>query len=1196
MKIQISDTSMNMDIDDSLLDMKQLFFNNIQLLGFDAASMEASHHIPFNKAMFELPNKRGAEVVLHYLFDRLNPTMCREAFRDCWPILDKKREQGFRKTCSNWLTNISQEEPDSHLPRINASLFMSPGGEKFYQLLFHFSGYVLQKVLDTELGSKTTERLKYPVLTSQNLQLGDVILKDLLCSSIRHRTNYFSVAQLNVKASKTWKETADEFVKEYRKLNKEIRELDYKVREEEQKSVEASLARGSPGKRRSGQSEHFDPEFDPRTIKRAQRVQQVRDMWKQLDDFDRTEAAEREVVESIVERTINKFKLDAANISVKVPDMLLRECGEEIRRRNVDNTYQGGKLNLVSVLQLWNLCLHLYLEKINQVGVPKFEEEVQKLTSQVHVQQNYAQNAQTLRQQMSERIPKLKSSIEKLQAKLDAALFQDKSPESIRTTSLGLGLVGPSPQPSFSPGQGKTPVDGIGVPKSPSTVTTTPEAASQITEQMKDAVRRGPDQLFRQPELNLVNKYQEPSCIPQPTRTKTSSHQSSRPTSARSTASSKSSVKSTPRSSKSADKLSRTSDREQSFTKVTSPRSMMEKLQLGDSLRQEADGQEVHTGVPSPQPLSARSDKSEASTTGTLTARSDKSSVSHRSFRSESSGAGKLLDRGDNSLSHSFVKPTGAGRKTPTDLLVEEIMGEGKILSPFNSGLEAFESRNIVRRTPDMVESQARDSLTPTNDMFVGTDRQDSGEEEIVDIQGPDIDLENITDGKLEDAGEEDVSVEKAVISESGKLGLDDAADNTSKGTAGIGQADTEPIGDLEERDHVDTDLDGEVLGKDRTKWTEGVNEVNDDIVEGMIEEGIRQVTQDGLNDLEEDTVQYPVNTAQNRYGNYDREAEDVQIFDVPGPELEDGNISDISERSTEPAIVIDKSFHMSPKPTTVRLPREFSSPESQEMLIDEEKFPSLENSPREAIIIDRSFQTPNRDPAARQPFSLSLNEFSNEKQSASPGFLSLSFQGKPSPVTQVPVSKELLSRSLVMERSPLSEEIRRMFKKAVEETPPPTVERSTCRTEKLDTDNELELPDFSETSDQGNSRDSSPGYHRNILKQSDISWDLTENLEDIEIPEFDQDSDDGIDNLLEANDKVLQLEMNEDGIEEFFNSKTPELPKRRVHDYTEVSRTPKQGQDEFERSLGEGSSIEWPKFPQSSSKENDTPLISFTP
>ena len=46
-----------------------------------------------------------------------------------------------------------QEDLDSHLPRINASLFMSPGGEKFYQLLFDFSGYVLQKTLEKDLGN-----------------------------------------------------------------------------------------------------------------------------------------------------------------------------------------------------------------------------------------------------------------------------------------------------------------------------------------------------------------------------------------------------------------------------------------------------------------------------------------------------------------------------------------------------------------------------------------------------------------------------------------------------------------------------------------------------------------------------------------------------------------------------------------------------------------------------------------------------------------------------------------------------------------------------------------------------------------------------------------------------------------------------------------------------------------------------------
>ena len=35
-------------------------------------------------------------------------------------------------------------------------------------------------------------------------------------------------------------------------------------------------------------------------------------------------------------------------------------------QRNVDNTFEGGKLNLLSLIQLWNLSLHLYLEKLHQ--------------------------------------------------------------------------------------------------------------------------------------------------------------------------------------------------------------------------------------------------------------------------------------------------------------------------------------------------------------------------------------------------------------------------------------------------------------------------------------------------------------------------------------------------------------------------------------------------------------------------------------------------------------------------------------------------------------------------------------------------------------------------------------------------------------------------------------------------------------
>ena len=35
----------------------------------------------FYRNMFDLPNKRGSEVVLHLLFEKLNPVMCKEEFR-----------------------------------------------------------------------------------------------------------------------------------------------------------------------------------------------------------------------------------------------------------------------------------------------------------------------------------------------------------------------------------------------------------------------------------------------------------------------------------------------------------------------------------------------------------------------------------------------------------------------------------------------------------------------------------------------------------------------------------------------------------------------------------------------------------------------------------------------------------------------------------------------------------------------------------------------------------------------------------------------------------------------------------------------------------------------------------------------------------------------------------------------------------
>ena len=58
--------------------------------------------------MFVLPNRKGMEVILHYLFSQLDSLLTYERFRDCWPVYDKKQEQLFRRQCVNWLASIAK--------------------------------------------------------------------------------------------------------------------------------------------------------------------------------------------------------------------------------------------------------------------------------------------------------------------------------------------------------------------------------------------------------------------------------------------------------------------------------------------------------------------------------------------------------------------------------------------------------------------------------------------------------------------------------------------------------------------------------------------------------------------------------------------------------------------------------------------------------------------------------------------------------------------------------------------------------------------------------------------------------------------------------------------------------------------------------------------------------------------------------
>ena len=143
------------------------------------------------------------------------------------------------------------------------------------------------------------------------------------------------------------------------------------------------------------------------------------------------------------------------------------------------------------------------------------------------------------------------------------------------------------------------------------------------------------------------------------------------------------SVKSNKSSTRSTKQASTPRDRDTVFPTVSSPKTMVAKFNQ--------DFEKIDFSVDS-FPLSARSNLSSSSRSDKSGNSSSTAKASHspRSVKSQSSGrsSARLHDQ-----EHGGARQ---GRKTPTDLLVDEIMGEGKILSPFNSGKQGLFSRSIL--------------------------------------------------------------------------------------------------------------------------------------------------------------------------------------------------------------------------------------------------------------------------------------------------------------------------------------------------------------------------------------------------------------------------------------------------------------------------------------------------------------------
>ncbi|KAE8632727.1 hypothetical protein XENTR_v10001654 [Xenopus tropicalis] len=332
----------------------------LQGLGFEsgvAATIAGKTlaHVTFGENMFDKPNKDAFYVVFHFLFGKLDNMRCKEVFRYCWPPIEKKRDAEFRKACYEWLKKIS-DEVGAGFPQVVASIFLSPGGPKFVHLLYHFARYVMLQHIKRDANGAS-------VFISEALQCKIQDPQKALARNKVARQKYLMVLQRENLVIKEYQRKAQLLIKQIRDMRSEHVAL-----QNQQIMIE---------------------KVNGNISDKDENILKIRCMWNAVMQMLKMIEKEVDVVDAVVRGNIDQYSLDGTNTTLNIPNLLISRIESEMHRLQMENVYEAGKVNLLTVVQLLNEALklvngerclhdckeiHLDLQYLN--GKAKFESEV----------------------------------------------------------------------------------------------------------------------------------------------------------------------------------------------------------------------------------------------------------------------------------------------------------------------------------------------------------------------------------------------------------------------------------------------------------------------------------------------------------------------------------------------------------------------------------------------------------------------------------------------------------------------------------------------------------------------------------------------------------------------------------------------------------------------------------------------------
>ncbi|XP_071020550.1 HAUS augmin-like complex subunit 6 isoform X2 [Oncorhynchus clarkii lewisi] len=368
------------------------------------ASKANVKHIILGQNMFDKPNKDAFYIVTHFLLEKLNPTRFHDTYRHCWPVLDHKADAEFRKVTYVWLRDLMDEQ-GSTIPKVVASLFLSPGGPKFVNLMLHLANYVEFQ----EMQTFSTDGTWVPEAAAAPASSVQMALKRF--QLVKTRFLRGAVEQDRI---------LHEYERQAQSQVKSLRDL-----------------RAEDAKYNDLLKRHKN-EADKEETPQAEKIQKVRSLWSSIDGVLSTLEEERRVLECVIGGGVDQYTLDGTGLALKIPRVLLERIEQLSHLSSVGSVYEADQLNLLSMLELLHQALGLLVEeRVKMAGHTPIAQLHPLLLQERNLQMARAlEDLRLMRKRISkEEIPEVKSVIRKLETEWD-----QKWADCLKCTPLTLFL------------------------------------------------------------------------------------------------------------------------------------------------------------------------------------------------------------------------------------------------------------------------------------------------------------------------------------------------------------------------------------------------------------------------------------------------------------------------------------------------------------------------------------------------------------------------------------------------------------------------------------------------------------------------------------------------------------------------------------------------------------------------------------